>query len=193
LASACFRSSGIRTVSGPDDLVGVPVHCLLRAVLGRRSLEEAASLVEAAPRCASANFLIAQHGPRGPRARDLEVSPQGVAQLEPRGSFLVHTNHFLDPELAEGCTSGFGPSTMNRYEMAVRLADALAQQRDPVRRLQRLLESREGLPYPISRQGNPDPSSSTLAGIVMDLTRNRFILTGGPPHASVWIDRPGVG
>jgi hypothetical protein len=63
---------------------------------------------------------------------------------------------------------------------------------DPVRRAQAILESRADLPYPISRHRNPDPSSSTLAGIIMDLTRDRFILTGGAPHMHPWIDLPGV-
>jgi hypothetical protein len=55
-----------------------------------------------------------------------------------------------------------------------------------------VLESRHNLPYPISRQNNPDPSSSTLAGIIMDLTRNRLLLTNGAPHDSEWVQLPGV-
>jgi isopenicillin-N N-acyltransferase-like protein len=187
----CLNFLSHRT-DAPEGRRGVPIHCLLRAVLGCGSIDEAVAVVSRAPRCASANFLLAQHDAEGPRALDLEICPTSVATLEPDGSRLVHTNHFLDPELADGCTSGFGPSTMKRYRRACGLADALAAQRDPVRRMQRVLESREDLPYPISRKGNPDPSSSSLAGIVMDLTRNRFILTNGPPHTNVWIDRPGV-
>jgi hypothetical protein len=38
----------------------------------------------------------------------------------------------------------------------------------------------------------PDGSIATLAGVIMDLTRNRFILTEGPPHENPWIERPGV-
>jgi isopenicillin-N N-acyltransferase-like protein len=172
--------------------VGVPIHCLLRAVLSYASIDEAVEMVAKAPRCASANFLLAQHGPRGPRAVDLEISPSAVATLEGEGPNLIHTNHFLDPELVTGCTSGFGPSTMKRYARARDLAEALAGEPNPVRRMQRVLESREDLPYPISRDQNPDPSSSSLAGIVMDLTDNRFILTAGPPHRHRWIDHPGV-
>ena len=172
--------------------VGVPIHCLLRAVLSCASIDEAVRLVSESPRCASANFLLAQHAPTGPRALDLEISPDAVATLEADGPNLVHTNHFLDPQLAEGCTSGFGPSTMKRYARACDLAGALAEEPDPVRRMQRVLESREDVPYPISRDRNPDPSSSSLAGIVMDLTNNRLILTAGPPHRHRWIDHPGV-
>jgi hypothetical protein len=115
-----------------------------------------------------------------------------VAALTDPGVDLVHTNHFLDPELVAGCTSVGSPSTMTRQATAERLAAELASVRDPVRRAERILESRAELPYPISRHHNPDPDSSTLAGIVMDLTRSRFILARGAPHRSTWVDRPGV-
>jgi isopenicillin-N N-acyltransferase-like protein len=182
------------TSDGQPGRLGVPIHCLLRAVLTCQSLDEAASTVEASPRCASANFLLAQAGPDGPRARDLEITPDAVATLSRTGDRLIHTNHFLAPTVAEGCTSGRGPSTMNRYRRAETIAEALeASEPDPVRRMEQVLVCREDLPYPISRDRNPDPSSSTLAGIIMDLTRDRLLLTAGPPHKSPWIERPGVG
>jgi hypothetical protein len=150
--------------------------------------------VTSAPRCASANFLLAQYGQNAPQALDLEISPTAVAALRGSGWSLVHTNHFLDPELASGCTSGRGPSTMKRYATATRLVSELeATEPDPVQRARTVLESRAELPYPISRFRNPDPSSSTLAGIIMDLSGNRFILTNGPPHLGEWVTRPGVG
>lgn len=176
----------------PPGIVGVPIHCLLRAAMSCAGLGEAADLIDAVPRCASANFLLAQHRESGPAAVDLEISPGAVARLTNPGIDLIHTNHYLDPELVAGCTSVGGPSTMTRQATAERLAVELSEIRDPVRRAERILESRDGLPYPISRHHNPDPDSSTLAGIVMDLTRNRFILARGAPHRSTWVDRPGV-
>ena len=172
---------------------GVPIHCLLRAVLNCARIDEAVAAVGQAPRCASANFLIAQHDDSGPRAVDLEISPDAVAALRSDRADLIHTNHFLDPDLAGGCTSGRGPSTTNRLARAEQLAAQLARtEQDPARRAQRVLESRADLPYPISRDRNPDPSSSTLAGIVMDISHNRFVLTAGPPHLHPWVDLPGV-
>jgi isopenicillin-N N-acyltransferase-like protein len=172
---------------------GVPIHCLLRVALSCETLKQAVERIEGSPRCASANFLLARHGLGEPEALDLEISPDSVGRLRPEGASLVHTNHFLSAGLAEGCTSGRGPSTMKRLAMAEKLATELEEsETDPVKRMQRILASRENLPYPISRQRNPDPSSSTLAGVVMDLTRNRLILTKGAPHVSDWIRRPGV-
>jgi isopenicillin-N N-acyltransferase-like protein len=177
----------------PPGRFGVPIHCLLRAVLTCRSIEQAVEVVAASPRCASANFLMAQHGAAGPAALDLELTPITVGALRPVGDSLVHTNHFVSPTLAEGCTSGRGPSTMTRYAEAQVLAGIAEQhESDPVIRMEEVLVSRDGLPYPISRDQDADPSISSLAGVIMDLTRNRFILTDGPPHENPWIERPGV-
>jgi isopenicillin-N N-acyltransferase-like protein len=171
----------------------VPIHCLLRAALDSTSITEVVAKVESSPRTASANFLLAQHAAGGPRALDLEIAPAGVATLVNDDGDLIHTNHFLDPELAAGCASGRAPSTMKRMARADSMdAELAATVADPVRRAQRILESRADLPYPISRDRNPDPSSSTLAGIIMDLTRNHFILTNGAPHLSSWVETPGV-
>ena len=86
---------------------GVPVHCLLRLVMGCKTVEEAHKLVAWSPRCASANFLIAQHAART-EVLDLEVTPAAVGRLRiPKGgTHLVHTNHYLGPALSPGCTSG---------------------------------------------------------------------------------------
>ena len=178
---------------GQKDHFGVPIHCLLRAVLECPSINQVVEVVESSPRCASANFLVAQHDAGGPAALDLEITPNDVVTVGPDGSSLVHTNHFISPSLAGGCTSGRGPSTMTRYASAKLLSSiAELEESDPVTRMEQVLVSREGLPYPISRDPDPDPSISTLAGIVMDLTGNRFILTNGSPHENAWIERPGV-
>lgn len=188
----CLNFLSHQTDGRPDEF-GVPIHCLLRAAMNCASIEEVVTTVASAPRCASANFMLAQDGAGGPQVLDLEISADTVATLRGGEAGLVHTNHFLDPELARGCTSGRGPSTMTRFATAQKLlADLEPTVADPVRRAQIVLSSRDELPYPISRERNPDPSTSTLAGIIMDLTRNRLILTNGAPHRSEWVDLPGV-
>jgi isopenicillin-N N-acyltransferase-like protein len=173
---------------------GVPVHCLLRAVMACTSLEQAYKLVAWVPRCASANFLMAQHAPgQAPRALDLEWTPNAVARLAPRGGYLVHTNHYKATSLKPGCGSGRGRSTTNRDTQATKLARQLARRvKDPAARMKRVLASTEGTPYAVSKVGAPDSPSTTLAGIVMDLTRNRLHVVAGPPHKGRWVVRPGV-
>jgi hypothetical protein len=94
------------------------------------------AIVESSPRCASANFLTTQHGPGGPEAVDLEISSDTVATLPRTADRLIHTNHFLSPELAEGCTSGRGPSTMGRYARAEEVARGLEQDTIPPQSLE---------------------------------------------------------
>jgi len=178
----------------PHGELGVPVHCLLRACMGCATLERAYKLVAWASRCASANFMLAQHAPgTSPAALDLEITPTAVARIPLRDGFLVHTNHFKDTALSPGCTSGRGRSTMNRNEVAEKLARRLGPQMlDPSRQMTRVLASREGAPYSVSKTSAPDSPSMTLAGIVMDLSRNRLLLTAGGPHQHRWVVRPGV-
>ena len=171
---------------------GVPVHCLLREVMACRTLEEAYKMVAWVPRCASANFLMAQPG-KGVEAVDLEWTPTAVARIPLRGGLLVHTNHFKDPALAPGCPGQKGKSTLNRDATASALARDLARKvGDPVARMKKVLACRQGAPYSVSKSTAKDSPSRTLAGIVMDLTNNRLHLVAGRPHKGTWARRPGV-
>lgn len=82
-----------------DEPGGVPVHLVTAEVLGRAtSLEHAVEILAAAPvRTSSAVTVVAPEG-----ARTVELSPAGNAVLAPEGERLLHTNHFLAPELASG-------------------------------------------------------------------------------------------
>jgi len=172
---------------------GVPVHCLLREVMACRTLEEAYKMVAWVPRCASANFLLAQPSSKGPEALDLEWTPTAVARIPMSKHLIVHTNHFKDPALAPGCPGQKGKSTLNREATATRLARALAAKHvDPAARMKKVLACRKGAPYSVSKSSAPDSPSRTLAGVVMDLTRNRLYLVAGRPHKGRWVRRPGV-
>lgn len=180
----------------PNGPHGVPVHVLLRAVMECSSLERAIKQVSGVPRCASANFLMAQHDARRggkPRAVDLEWTPKATAQLPMKSERLVHTNHFRDPALRKGCDSGFGKSTMNRFKVASARAQSLAARLpDPAARMQKIFADREGAPYSVSKTSAKGSSSQTLASVVMDLTRNRLYLCAGQPHTGRFVKRPGV-
>jgi isopenicillin-N N-acyltransferase-like protein len=176
--------------SGP----GLPVHCLLRAALGCKTLEEAYKLIAWAPRSASANILLAQHhGKLGPSAIDLELTPDASARLTLEAETLVHTNHFLHPALAPGCLAAGGRSTTNRLTTAQELARRLRQEEpDPAARMRKVLALRSGAPLSVSKTRAPTSESETLAGIVMDLSRNQLWLAPGPPHAHRFVLRPGA-
>ncbi|MCC6750189.1 MAG: hypothetical protein IT371_21155 [Deltaproteobacteria bacterium] len=177
----------------PGGPFGVPVHCLLRLALSCRTLEEAQTLVTRAPRSASANLLLAQAAATGPVAADLELTPRSHARLPLREGVLVHANHYKDAPLAAGCTEQRNRSTLNRDQVATQLARELrAQLPDPTARLQQVLRSRGGAPYAVSKTPAPDSPSVTLAGIVMDLSRNELHLAAGAPHERPFVKVRGV-
>lgn len=162
---------------------GVPVHCLLRAVMGCESVEAAVALVSGVPRCASANFLIAQDGEDGPVATDLEWAPESFHGTEMDGGVLTHTNHFKAEELGGRVT---GSNSCQRDARAELLAAQLRKDvPDPASRMREILSMGDEAPAALSR-------GSTQAGIVMDLSRNELWVCAGPPHRGDWVERPGV-
>ncbi len=83
---------------------GVPVHAIARRILDEaRTVEDAHRIAESATVSASTVFTVFTTDAAGSRAASIEVSPAGVAVVSPGADgWLLHTNHFLDPELAEG-------------------------------------------------------------------------------------------
>jgi len=188
----CLNFLSHESDGDPDD-IGIPIHCLLRGVLECASIDEITAMLFAVPRCASANFMIARQTPKGAVVMDFEITPHNFSVLFPEKGSLIHTNHFLSPEWVPGCTIGRGPSTTGRLTTARKIVKINKNREiSGAGLMKKVLTSRSNLPYPISRKGNPDPDSTTLAGVIMDLSRNRILITGGPPHENPWISSDGV-
>ena len=116
-----------------------------------------------------------------------------IARIAPSSEGLIHANHYKDPALARGCDSGATGSTGNRDRTATALARKLARSvLDPVARLRQILVLREGAPLSVSKTRTAASPSETLAGIIMDLSRNRLYLAPGAPHQASFVLRPGV-
>lgn len=82
---------------------------------------------------------------------------------------------------------------MNRFEVASALTKELQGKiADPVLRMKKILANRQGAPYSVAKSAATDSRSQTLAGVVMDLSRNRIYLAAGEPHVAPFIQRPGV-
>jgi len=99
---------------------GVPVHAIARRILDQAStLDEAVAIAESATVSASTVFTVVERGADGEpwQAASIEVSPAGCAVVRPGDDgWLLHTNHFLDPELAAGDTMPADSTTAERYE-----------------------------------------------------------------------------
>ena len=80
--------------------LGVPVHLVLRRLLGEAgSVGDAWELLRETPYSASSCITVIDADGAG---ACFELSPAGVARLEPRDGLLAHTNHFLDEDLGGG-------------------------------------------------------------------------------------------
>jgi isopenicillin-N N-acyltransferase like protein len=78
--------------------LGIPVHLVLRRLLAEAaSADDAWGLLRETPYSASSCVTVVDAAGGG---ACFELSPSGVARIEPRDGLLVHTNHFLDPVLA---------------------------------------------------------------------------------------------
>jgi isopenicillin-N N-acyltransferase-like protein len=80
--------------------LGIPVHLVLRRLLGEAaSTDDAWALLRETPFSASSCITVLDAAGDGAH---FELSPAGVARIEPRDGLLAHSNHFLDETLAEG-------------------------------------------------------------------------------------------
>lgn len=93
---------------------GAPIHVLCRQVLQEAgNVGEADALLRAARVTASSCLNVAQPG----AMTSFEVSPAGVAVVEPEAGVLLHTNHFLIPVPgAEDTARRAWPDTVDRLE-----------------------------------------------------------------------------
>ena len=175
------------------DSIGIPIHCLLRAVMESGTLNEAHQKVALSPRCASANFLLAQYGDKKPGIMNLEITPDSLAVLRDEKDYFIHTNHYLSPSLEKGCKSRGGVSTENRYSTGYEyLSQMDLKAVNPVEALKQVLKLRKGAPFSVSRSPARGSQSTTIAGIIMDLGRDTFYLAAGSPHENPWLKNRGV-
>ncbi|MGD6748445.1 C45 family autoproteolytic acyltransferase/hydrolase [Streptomyces sp. BH106] len=91
---------------------GVPVHAVARRILDEAdTLDQAVEIAGSARVTASTSLTVVTAG----AAASLELSPRGLAVVRPGDDgWLLHTNHFLDPELAEGDVCPGDSSTAER-------------------------------------------------------------------------------
>jgi len=164
---------------------GLPVHVLLRMVLGARNTAEAVSLIKDSPRGGTSHFLI---GDDSGDVKGLELTPDAVAELRPENGAVIHTNHYCDPALAE---KDVGRLLMidstARLERAVSLIGR--RNRWDVQSLSEFFRDHDGHPASICRhvnRSNPEfLHMRTVASIIMDVAARKMFVTHGQPCKAV--------
>jgi isopenicillin-N N-acyltransferase like protein len=106
---------------------GVPVHAVARRILdAATSVAHAVDIATSARLGASAAMTIVQYDGERAAGVVLELSPDGAATREPVDGFLLHTNHFLDSDLARGDRlAAIGDDTLPRMDRLEELRAAL--------------------------------------------------------------------
>lgn len=101
-----------------NDSAGVPVHAIARRILDEAStIEEAIAIASSATVSASTVYTVFTAADTARRAVSIEVSPAGTAVVDAAGDgWLLHTNHFLDPELA--ANDGIDAEALSSERMA---------------------------------------------------------------------------
>lgn len=158
----------------PDPRPGVPVHLVAAAILGGTStVSEALDLVRSAPIAASTVITVVTPD----EAACLEMCPAGVSFVEPSDGWLVHTNHFLDPRLAEGeAVTDFVTTTFERQELLRSRGKAVAAPLD-LEEIVALLCAHDDDGVAVCRHPIPGAEhgyrSATLAAVALDVGRRQ--------------------
>jgi isopenicillin-N N-acyltransferase-like protein len=153
--------------------IGVPVHVVARRILDEAStVDEAVRLASSARVSASSVLTVVTQD----EARCLELSPAGVGVLD--GEILLHTNHFLDAELASGERTD--PSESTTVQRLAALGSSVDALRSPDR------DARAAaLQGPLCAHADlslaPHLRWESLATLSIDVTERRLdVHEGGP-------------
>jgi isopenicillin-N N-acyltransferase-like protein len=163
--------------------IGVPVHVVARRILDDAStVDEAVRLARSARLSASTVLTVVTRD----EARGLELSPAGVAELP--GDVLLHTNHFLDPELAPGERTVPSESTTVQRLAELGTRTKALRSADREERAAALLSHREdGAPLCAHADPSLPPHMrwESLATLSVDVVNSRLdVHEGGPCKVS---------
>ena len=160
---------------------GLPVHVLLRLVLGAKDTAEAVALVVNAQRAGASHFLI---GDKSGNIKGLELMPQAIKEIVPSGGALVHTNHYCDVDLAK---KDMGRLLMidsfARFDRAAALISMRLQWDS--QSLAEIFTNHDDVPRSICRHARDEDEEylrmDTVASCLIDLTETKMQVSYGQP------------
>lgn len=151
--------------------IGIPVHVLLRALLGRASVADAVSFAGKLAFGGSSNVLCAD---RSGDSASLEFSPKGLRVVRGEGGTLCHTNHFLHPD-ATGWQAQQLPNLSSEPRLECALRHAASRAKHGIEDLKRLLRDESDGLLSICRKPDrslpPEAQIESVASVIMELAR----------------------
>jgi predicted choloylglycine hydrolase len=193
LAKIGLNSSGLglclNFLDHADRGAGLPVHVLLRQMLGCKALGDAARLAYGQPRAGAANVLLA-HAEGD--LLDLELTARNADFLYADDGWLVHANHFESTRLRGGDLGVLtSMSSLARAARARRLLAAAAAERSvSMDTCRAILSDHAYGAYAICR--HPEPSeprlqqTATRASLIMDLRARTMYMALGQPCSEAY-------
>lgn len=171
-------------LSHADRGTGVPVHVILRLMLGCAALGEAIRVAYNLPRGGAANVLLAH---AGGDILNLELTAAAADFGYGDGGWLVHANHYESHRLRGGDTGlATSMSTLARAARARRfLSTEAARASVSADTFRAILRDHAYGAYAICRHADPgEPllqQTATRASVIMDLEARTLYLAAGQP------------
>jgi len=159
----------VDTLVDPQPGIGVPCDFLTRAILEHESIDSAIEFLRRVQRSGAASLTLAQDD----RLTSIELTSSELAVIEDR-EYLVHTNHFLVPELQ---LRALAPTTESSARLA--RAQSLVRRGMTPDEMKQLLSDRAGGPYDICR-------TRTIASFVARTNVPGFEFCVGSPDQAEW-------
>lgn len=172
--SACanfLNCSGWRT--------GYPRYMLSRLALEQPTIEQAIEAVLTPTRASSRNLLLAQ---KDGTMADLELAVDTYSKVVKKGGYLVHSNHFLDPQIVdlETSTENEITNSIKRYDRMKYLIEShkgtLA-----IENLKAFSKDHENAPDSICDHEMHKNDSHTFASMIVELSELKMEVALGLP------------
>jgi isopenicillin-N N-acyltransferase-like protein len=177
-----FNSSGLGVCLNflhvQDELNGIPIHIILRAMLDCKSIEEASSIAKNMRKGQSGNILI---GDKYGKHQDIEFGGSEAYFLAFENNYFVHTNHFLKNTNLNSNPDAL-QSSFNRYKIATDLVRSFKIL--SLERMKEILLDDTDPELPVCRKYIPGTTMEqvgTVCTILMDLNQGVMHMTKGSP------------
>jgi predicted choloylglycine hydrolase len=178
---------GINMVLADGWRPGVPPYLLVRRILEQRTLDAALAELQRIRRASSRSLVLAQ----GERLINVELTVDRMAILEP--PLIIHTNHYLHPELQASDRVSRESSTFERWERT----RALVGERRTLDAalLRSVLTDHVGARGAICCHGNGDAArAQTIVSVMLWAAERRMSAARGTPctaaFGDTWIAAP---
>ncbi len=171
----------VNNLNPADARPGVPWTFINRAILASDNAENAFAAMQRARLCSGHNYVIGDASGAG---FSVETTGRKLARIDPDGATLAHSNHYLDPELAELekplDPKGSSPDRVRRMDAILR------EGRGKINRafIENALSDHQGEPRSICAHDYEVSSGAKVrscAGMIMDAGKREAACVKGNP------------